>query len=346
MRGAKRKTCLALLGVLGVFGSGAYSVYAVVTPGGRPGVATPSITAKPAKRTWRTSARFAFTDRWHRVSFQCSLDESRFESCASPTRYPGLLAGGWHTFRVRALGSYPRRELSSPASYTWLVDLQPPVPYIARHPTDPTTSTGATLAFTDGEPHVRFKCRVDTGAWRVCASPVSYRGLSVGEHHFRVRAIDPPGRHSPVARFDWRVVTQLSGETLPNGAAQPSGETPPSGESFSISGEIVGGLLYPGAAPEAIRITLANPNDVLIFVTNLTVTVPSGPAGCDSAANISLAQSNVSSTAPVEIQAHGLVTLPAQGRFAPTIQLVNLPVNQDACQNARFSLSFTGSAHS
>jgi hypothetical protein len=144
-----------------------------------------------------------------------------------------------------------------------------------------------------------------------------------------VRAIDPPALVSRVARFDWRVVPRQGRE------------------NFSIStGEIIGGPLYPGAPPEAIRVTLANPNDVAIFVTSLTVTVPSGPAGCDSATNIGLAQSDVSSAAPLEIQAHGSVTLPAQGRSAPTIQLVNLPVNQDACQNARFPLSFTGSAHS
>jgi hypothetical protein len=329
MRGARRRTCLALLGAIVAFGSGAYSVYAALAPRGRTADGTPSITAKPPRRTWRTSARFAFTDRWRHVSFQCSLDGAPFSRCASPARYPAPLFGGWHTFRVRARGSYPRRKLSPIASYTWLVDLQPPAPYIARHPTDPTLATAATFAFTDGEPRVRFRCSLDAGAWRACASPISYRGLGIGEHRFRVRAIDPPGRPSPIAPFDWSVVRQL-------------GE-----KSFSISaGGITGGLLYPGAAPQAIHITLANPNDVPIFVTSLSVTVPSGPAGCDSATNIRLVQSEVSSAAPIAIPAHGSIALPAQGHAAPSIQLVNLPVNQDACQNARFPLSFTGSAHS
>jgi hypothetical protein len=329
-RGAKRRTCLALLGVLGVFASGAYSVYAVDEPEDNPGVPAPSITAKPAKGTSRMSASFSYTDRWRRVSFQCSLDGSHFRSCASPTRYPGPLAPGGHTFRVRALGSHRGRKLSRTASYTWLIDPQPPTPYITRHPTDPTSAKTATFAFIHGEAQrATLQCRIDTHAWRACSSPVSYRRLRVGEHHFRVRALDPPAPPSPVARFDWHVVTQQSRQ------------------NFSISaGEIAGGLLYPGAAPQAIPITLANPNGVSIFVTSLTVTVPSGPAGCDSATNLSLAQSDVSSAAPVEIHAHGSVTLPAQGRSAPTIGLVNLPVNQDACQNARFPLSFTGSAHS
>lgn len=327
--GAERRICLALLGVLGLFASGAYAVYAVDEPEDNSGVPAPSITAKPAKGTSRTSASFSYTDRWRRVSFQCSLDRSQFRSCASPTRYPGPLAPGGHTFRVRA-SSYRGRKLSRTASYTWLIDPQPPTPYLTMHPADPTSARTATFAFAHGEAQrATLQCSIDTRAWRACSSPLSYLRLSVGEHHFRVRAIDPPAPASRVARFDWRVVTRQSRE------------------NFSISaGETVGGLLYPGAAPQAIRITLSNPNGVSIFVTSLTVTVPSGPAGCNSTTNISLAQSNVSSAIPVEIQAHGSLALPAQGRSAPTIQLVNLPVNQDACQNARFPLSFTGSAHS
>jgi hypothetical protein len=48
----------------------------------------------------------------------------------------------------------------------------------------------------------------------------------------------------------------------------------------------------------------------------------------------------------VRVPAGGSVTLPMQGVSAPTIRLLNLPVNQDACKNARFSLSYSGSAHS
>jgi hypothetical protein len=316
------------LGTIGVFAGGA-SVYALSTQGGGSGVPAPRIVAKPAKGTSLTSARFAYTDRWRRASFLCSLDRSRFSRCASPTRYPGPLAPGWHTFRVRALGSYGARGRSRVTSYNWLIDLQPPAPYIARHPSEPTSEKSATFAFTDGEPNVSFQCSIDRRAWRKCKSPIAYRGLGQSEHLFRVRAIDPPAIPSAVSQFDWHVTTQQAVQ------------------NFSIgSGEIEGGPLYPGAPPQAIRVILTNPNGVSIFVTALTVTVPSGPPGCDSATNLSLAQSDVSGTTPVEIPAHGSVTLPAQGRSAPTIQLLNLPVNQDACQNAQLPLSMTGSAHS
>jgi hypothetical protein len=116
--------------------------------------------------------------------------------------------------------------------------------------------------------------------------------------------------------------------------------------SFRIWARIVGGALYPAAAPHAIRLTVVNPSDVSMFVTRLTVTVHGGPAGCAAASNIRLVQSNVSSATALTIRAHGTVSLPGQGRWAPTIQLRDRLVNQDACQNARFSLRVTGSAHS
>ncbi len=324
------KTCLAVLVVLCVSGSGAYAFYARDEPDGKPLVPAPSITAKPAKGTPRTSARFAYTDRWHRVRFQCSLDSARFSSCRSPTRYPGPFAGGSHIFRVRALDwSHGRRELSRTVSYKWLVDLQPPAPYIAHHPIDPTSATKATFTVTDGEPRVTLQCSIDRRSWRKCSSHISYDTLTTGEHHFQVRAIDPPAIPSPVTHFNWLVAA------------------PPASESFAITfDEVVGGPLYPGATPQTIRLTLVNPHDTPIFITSLNVSVPGGPPGCDPATNLSLLQSNVSSVAPLAIGAHDSLTLPAQGYSAPTIGLLNLPINQDACRNALFPLNFTGTAHS
>ncbi len=325
---AKGNTRLVLLSVLGVFGVGGYAVSALGA-GAKSLVPAPSITAKPASGTWRTSARFAYADRWHGGSFECSLDRARFSWCTSAMRYPGPLAGGFHRFEVRAVGWFHhRRALSSPASYRWLVDLRPPAPYIALHPVDPTSSRRATFAFTDGEPRVKLQCRL-TGSWTACSSPVTYSQLSVGPHEFQVRAVDPPAHPSPVARFHWRVVAQSSTSLLSIG-----------------TGQVVGGPLYPGAAPQEVAVTLANPGDSPIFVTGVTVTVADGPAGCESATNLSLVQSNVTDASPVEIPGHNSVTLPAQGDTAPTIRLVNLPVNQDACQHASFALNVTGSAHS
>lgn len=272
---------------------------------------------------------FRFKDHRGGVTFRCSLDGSRYKACASPKRYPGPLRKGRHTFKVRAGGSTRTHELSSPASSVWLVERLSPIPYIIQHPTDPARSNGATFAFSDRQSHASFRCKLDGRRWRRCASPIHYGRLRIGKHHFYVyvHANDQFNVRSHVARLDWNVVTQVGGE------------------SFSISAGVIGSL-YPGAAPLSIPLTLSNPNGVSIYVTSLTVAVTHSPAGCNSSTNVSLAQSNASSTSPVLIQANNSVTLPAQGVAAPTIRLLDLPVNQDACRNATFPLGFTGSAHS
>ena len=216
-----------------------------------------------------------------------------------------------------------------------------PRPTIVGKPFRWTWRTHARFAYRDSRPGVHFQCSLDRSRFRSCVSPTRYRGpLARGKHTFRVRALGSWRRYAPSrpASYTWSVYRRRRARRVP---VVPR----PAGKSFSIAAAGIAGPLYPGA-PQTIGITLNNPTGVSMFVTSLSVTVSSSPAGCHSARNIGLLQSDVSSVAPVEIQAHGSVTLPAQGRSAPTIQLVNLPVNQDACQNARFPLSFTGSAHS
>ncbi len=117
------------------------------------------------------------------------------------------------------------------------------------------------------------------------------------------------------------------------------------GSSFNIAGGV--GNLMPGV-DTAIRLTLTNPNGVPIYVTALTVTIAadSTPAGCSSANNVQLTQSNASSADPITVPGRGSVTLTSAPR-APKIMLLNLPgVNQDVCKNKSFALTYGGSARS
>ena len=81
-----------------------------------------------------------------------------------------------------------------------------------------------------------------------------------------------------------------------------------------------------------------------IHVTSLAATASADPPGCASAENLVLTAAGVSSTAPLVVPARGSASLPAPGIAPPSIQLRDLPVNQDACQNARFPLAFSGKA--
>jgi hypothetical protein len=113
---------------------------------------------------------------------------------------------------------------------------------------------------------------------------------------------------------------------------------PKSGKAF---------LPAPGAKPVMLALRLGNSSGKRRYVTRLTVAVARSPSRCRSSANLRIVQSNVSSRRPIRIPARGSVTLPAQGVSAPTIQLLNRPVNQDGCKGARFPLrfAFTHSAH-
>jgi hypothetical protein len=284
----------------------------------------PVITSTPASLTNDTSAKLSFTDAEAGVAFLCRLDGRAFSQCTSPEWY-SRLDDGFHTFQVQARDA--AGNTSSAPSYTWKIDtVPPPTPSLTGYPSQATTATTATFTFSDSEAGVGYECRLDDASGP-CNSPKTYAGLDSGHHDFSVRALDAAGNRSKPTSFSWTITRATSRE-------------------FSISGSTTA-LLYPGAPAQPIALTLSNPNSVAIYVTALQVSVAgSATPGCSAATNLGLTQSSASSTAPARVPAGGSVTLPAQGVTAPTIRLLNLPVNQDACKNARFSLSYSGNAHS
>lgn len=199
-----------------------------------------------------------------------------------------------------------------------------PKPTLSEHPDAQSPSTRARFGFTARRPGARFECHLDRARWRTCSSPALFAGLAVGRHKFSVRTVDRQGRHGAAAKFRWTVLAA---------------------KDFSIAPDLSGlGALYPGAPPLALPLTVQNPNPAPIVITGLRVSVGADPAGCASADNLALGQSNASPSAPLEVPADGSVRLPAHGVLPPTIQLRDLPINQDACKNAQFPLEFTGSA--
>ena len=246
-----------------------------------------------------------------------------------------LLVSGAGGYTVYALGARGRSLL--------------PAPSIRVKPARATGQTSARFAYADARRGVSFQCSLDRARFSRCATAIRYRGpLQAGSHRFRVRAVGWV-RHrrvlSPAASYRWLVALKPPAPLLTSHPAATTGSTgATSSESLSIRvGQVAG--LYPGGAPREIPVTLANPNDHAIFVTSVTVNASGGSPGCDSATDLSLTQSSASDLVPVVIQAYGSVTLPAQGATAPTIGLLNLPVNQDACENANFALNVTGDAH-
>lgn len=198
-----------------------------------------------------------------------------------------------------------------------------PRPKITMHPEKMATTTSAKFGFAVKTGKPRFQCRLDSRPWTVCQAPISFNKLAVGSHSFSVRVITGR-RHGKSSRFRWRVLEPMD---------------------FSITPHLAGlGALYPGAPSQSLPLTIANPNPVPILVTSLQVRATSDPPGCGSAENLALSGSSASSSNPVKVPAGGSVSLPAPGIAAPSIQLRDLPVNQDACQRGQFPLVFSGTA--
>jgi hypothetical protein len=192
------------------------------------------------------------------------------------------------------------------------------------HPDKLATSTNAKFSFAVRSGKLRFQCRLDGRPWGACRAPISFSKLAAGSHGFSVRSAGPRGKHSKAARFRWQVL-------------EP--------KDFSITPRLENlGTLYPGAPAQALPLTIANPNPVPIFITGLQVRATADPPGCGSAENLVLNGSSASGAAPIEVPANGTVSLPAPGASAPSIQLRDLPVSQDACQRAPFPLAFSGTA--
>jgi probable HAF family extracellular repeat protein len=193
---------------------------------------TVAITAKPADPTNSTNATFAFSSE-PGASLECRRDFAAWGSCASPKTYPGPLADGQHTFSARATDSLG--NVGPEASHVWSIDTVAPAVAIAEKPTDPTTSTSASFAFSS-EAGASVECKLDGGAFAACVSPTSYAGpLADGAHTFSVRAVDAVGNVG-LASHAWTIDTHGPTVAITAKPADPTISTSATFEFASESG--------------------------------------------------------------------------------------------------------------
>jgi N-acetylglucosamine-6-sulfatase len=163
--------------------------------------AAPTFTQTPPNPSG-ADVTFAFTAE-DGATLSCSLDNSDPATCTSPVSYTGLAVGD-HTFSVFATDL--SGNVGPAAIYNWTVAsvfVQPPT--ITQKPTNPTTSSSATFAFTGGPEAVGFRCSLDAAAFTDCTSPTTYAGLLKGTHTFKVRAVDVNGNESADTTWTWTI---------------------------------------------------------------------------------------------------------------------------------------------
>jgi hypothetical protein len=178
----------------------------------------------------------------------------------------------------------------------------------------------------------RFQCKLDDSGWRACSSPYRLSGVALGDHAFAVRAFNRAGRPGPATGYSWRQASPVSRRD----------QVDPKPFSIELAGQLED--LYPGYPAQQVPIRIANPNPDPIEVTSLSVAIAGDPPNCP-AENFALTQSSASPAAPLAVPAGGTVSLPTATVSAPTIGMLNLAVNQDACRGADIPLVFSGEAH-
>jgi hypothetical protein len=75
----------------------------------------------------------------------------------------------------------------------------PPIPQtkINKGPKAKSASTAATFKFSSNVKGSTFQCKLDKGKFKKCKSPKKYKGLKVGKHVFKVRAVNSAGVADP-----------------------------------------------------------------------------------------------------------------------------------------------------
>lgn len=220
----------------------------------------------------------------------------------------------------------PRPPVSpAPATTTTTVidTTAPPAPSLTDRPGNPTTNKNAHFKLSSVESGVSFSCSLDGTAYGPCAPTVNYNGLDFAEHCFSAKAVDAAGNASPATTWCWSIVLQ---------------------GGFPVSGRVEQ-RFFPGAT-RSLNLVIGNPYNFPIRVTAVAITVDAttGQPGCDGPTNLSVTQGLA---VPVDVprnSTHSLLELGVDADDWPRLTMPNLPVNQDACKNATFSLAFTGQA--
>ncbi len=197
-----------------------------------------TIDTEPSNPSGSASASFTFSGSQGvgLLSFECDLDSGGFSACISPKSYSSLGEGS-HTFQVRSVDSVNNKD-ATPASYTWVIDTIPPDTSITANPSNPANTASASFSFTgndgSGTGVAGFECRMDSGGFSACTSPMSYSSLGDGSHTFQVRAVDAAGNTDATpASYPW-VIDATPPDT--NITSNPSNPTNSTSASFSFTG--------------------------------------------------------------------------------------------------------------
>jgi hypothetical protein len=181
-------------------------------------------------------------------------------------------------------------------------DTTPPDTTIASGPSNPTSSTSASFAFTSSEAGSTYQCKLDAGAYGACTSPRSYSGLSAGSHTFSVRATDAAGNtdaspatqtwtiqaadHQPTAVYSYAPTAPKRGQAVSFDASASAcddapctytwvddGPDGPGGDDWSLGSGKTMSFTFKNAGTKHVRLTVTDADgDSATVVKDIKVT--------------------------------------------------------------------------
>ncbi|MDC0526867.1 PQQ-binding-like beta-propeller repeat protein [Euryarchaeota archaeon] len=161
-----------------------------------------TISTGPDSLTNSQSATFTFTSNEDGSTFECKLDTSSWSSCSSSISYSDL-SEGTHSFAVKATDEAGNTGGSD--YHNWTIDITDPVTTISSGPDSLTNVQSATFAFSSNEDDSTFECKMDSGSWSNCTSPISYSNLAEGSHSFQVKATDEADNTGSPDYHNWTI---------------------------------------------------------------------------------------------------------------------------------------------
>jgi hypothetical protein len=173
-----------------------------------------TVTSGPNSPSDDPTPAFTFSSNVPNTTFTCSADGGVALPCSSGYEYTGLL-DGTHTATIT--GTDPASGETGYTTYTWTVDLTPPVVAITTAPPLVFNQNSALFRFSTGEPDSTYMCSLDGSAPASCPATMSYSGLADGAHTFSVTAYDPAGNASNPASWTWTVDTVAPVPTINSG---------------------------------------------------------------------------------------------------------------------------------
>jgi hypothetical protein len=268
---------------------------------------------------------------WNGTSFSATTETFNTVTMTSGSgtsftgRYPlSVPANGSYLVHVRTVdGLGNAQTAANQTSLTFTIGTAgPPAPTITGHPANPTTSDAASFSFTDSQAGVSYFCKLDAGSYTACTSGISYSGLSNTAHTFSVEASSGANVSSP-ASFTWTI--------------NP-------GAPFTVHGTVTGLLI---GVSKSVPVTIDNPNDVAIHVSQLTVTVSTNAgSGSCTASNFTTTNWVAANTAAELLVPANATGFAVPAADQPQLKLSDLASNQDVCKSKTFILTFGGSSHS